>query len=272
MRFIRAQHATYGMDATQLPVILTYHSISEGRSPLQIAPRLFAEQMQWLHDNVRVGSLAETVGALIVGRPLPERTVVLTFDDGFLDFYSSASPVLRRLNLPATIFVLTGLCGKTNDWGGQDAAWLNRQSLLDWQQIAELARQGFHFGAHSVSHPMLPDIPIEEATREIADSKADLQQHTGQTIEFFAYPFGRWSSAVRAVVQERYRGACSTGAGAVWPDADPYALPRVDVHYLRRPGWFRRLFTSSFLTYVATRRLVRRLRRQPEGTYARIGS
>jgi peptidoglycan/xylan/chitin deacetylase (PgdA/CDA1 family) len=258
------------MDASHLPVILTYHSISEGRSPLQIAPGLFAEQMQWLHDNVRVAPLAEAVGALTDGRPLPERTVVLTFDDGFCDFYTSAAPVLRRLNLPATIFVLTGLCGKTNNWAGQDASWISQHALLDWQQVAELAQQGFQIGAHSISHPMLPALSAEEAKHEIADSKAELQERTRQTVDFFAYPFGRWSPTVRAVVQEHYRGACSTGAGVVQPDADPFALPRVDVHYLRRPAWFRTLFTPRFLTYVAGRRFVRRMRGQPEGVYARI--
>jgi len=257
------------MNAAQFPVILTYHSISEGDSPLQIAPSLFAEHMEWLHANVRVAPLAEVVSALTGHQPLPERTVVLTFDDGFADFYSSAAPVLRMLKLPATLFVLGGLCGKTSD-GGQETAGIMRRPLLDWPQAVELAQQGFEFGAHSMSHPVLPDLPPEKAKREITDSKAELQQRTGQPVDFFAYPFGRWSPAVRAVVQEHYRGACSTGAGVVQPDADPFALPRVDAHYLRRPGWFRRLFTASFLTYVAGRRFIRRIRRQPEGIYARI--
>ena len=258
------------MDAAQFPVILTYHSISDGGSPLQVAPSLFAEQMQWLHDNVRVAPLDEVVSALTERRPLPERTVALTFDDGFSDFYSSAAPVLRRLTLPATIFVLTGLCGKTNEWAGQDAGWINQHGLMNWQQVAELAAQGFQFGAHSIGHPKLPEVSAEEAKGEITGSKAELQQRTGQAIDFFAYPFGRWSPAVRAVVKQYYRGACSTGAGVVQADADPFALPRVDVHYLRRPAWFRALFTARFMIYLAGRRFVRRLRRQPEGIYAKI--
>jgi peptidoglycan/xylan/chitin deacetylase (PgdA/CDA1 family) len=258
------------MDAAAFPVILTYHSISEGRSPLQIGPSLFAEQMQWLHDNVRVVPLADVVSALVEGRPLAKRTVALTFDDGFSDFYTSAAPVLRRLNLPVTIFVLTGLCGKSNNWSGQDGGWINQHALLDWRQVAELAQQGFQFGAHSISHPVLSDLPLDEAKHEVADSKAELQDRTGQAVDFFAYPFGRWCPAVRSVVQGHYRGACSTGAGVIRPDADPFALPRVDVHYLRRPAWFRALFTARFLTYVAGRRFVRRMRRQPEGIYARV--
>ena len=258
------------MDAARFPVILTYHSISEGGSPLQIAPSLFAQQMEWLHANVQVAPLAEVAGALGDRRPLPERTVVLTFDDGFADFYISAAPVLRRLKLRATLFVLSGLCGKTSDGTRKETAGISRRPLLDWQQVAELAQLGFEFGAHSVSHPALPDLPAEEARREIADSKTELRQRTGQAVDFFAYPFGRWSPAVRAVVQEHYRGACSTGAGVVQPDADPFALPRVDVHYLRRPAWFRTLFTARFLTYVAGRRFIRRIRNQPEGVYARV--
>src|SRR5271166_5761982 len=110
------------MGAAQFPVILTYHSISGGDSPLQISPSLFTEQMEWLHANVRVAPLGEVVKALKDRKPLPERTVVLTFDDGFSDFYSSAAPVLRRLKLPATLFVLTGLCGQASDGPAQETA------------------------------------------------------------------------------------------------------------------------------------------------------
>jgi peptidoglycan/xylan/chitin deacetylase (PgdA/CDA1 family) len=257
------------MDAPHFPVILTYHSISEGDTPLQIAPGLFAEQMQWLHDNVHVAALAEVVGTLTDRKPLPERTVALTFDDGFADFHSAAAPVLRRLTVPATIFLPTGLCGKTTKWPGHEE-WVSQHPLLDWPQVTELAQQGFSFGSHSISHPVLPDLPEGEVKCEVADSKTDLNERTGQAVEFFAYPFGRWSPTVRAIAQQHYRGACSTGAGVVQPDADTFALPRVDVHYLRRPAWFRALFTARFLTYVAGRRFVRRMRGQPEGVYARI--
>ena len=180
-------------------------------------------------------------------------------------YYSSAAPVLRKLKLPATLFVLTGLSGKTSDGSGQETTGIIPRPLLDWQQVAELAQQGFELGAHSVSHPVLPDLPAETAKREITESKAELKERTGQAVDFFAYPYGQWSPAVRAVVQEHYRGACSTGAGVVQPDADPFVLPRVDVHYLRRPAWFRTLFTTRFLTYVAGRRFIRRIRNSRKG-------
>jgi len=257
------------MDPARFPAILTYHSIAEGDSPLEVAPGLFAEQMEWLHANVQVVTLGEVVHALTGHKPLPERTVALTFDDGYSDFYSSAAPVLRRLKFPATIFVPTAFCGASSGWPGQ-SAWVNPQPLLDWSQVAALAREGFSFGAHSITHPSLPALSSEEAKHEIGGSKTELEERTGQKVEFFAYPYGRWNPAVRAMVQEEYRGACSTGAGVVEPDADPFALPRVDVHYLRRPAAFRMLFTAPLLAYVATRRFIRRMRRQPEGYYARV--
>ena len=257
------------MDAAQFPVILTYHSISEGDSPLQISPSLFREQMEWLQANVWVGRLGEVVSALTDHQPLPERTVVLTFDDGFSDFYSAAAPVLRQLKFPATIFIPTGYCGRTNQWSGQ-ASWVKPQSLLDWPQVVELAMEGFDFGAHSVNHAPLDELAMEESEREIADSKVQLEERTARPVEFFAYPCGRWNPAVRALVQGQYRGACSTAAGAVEPDADPFALPRADAHYLRNPALFRTLFTAPFLAYLATRRLIRRVRRQPEGFYVKV--
>jgi peptidoglycan/xylan/chitin deacetylase (PgdA/CDA1 family) len=257
------------MDASHYPVILTYHSISEGDSPLRTSPSLFTEQMEWLRDHVRVAPLDDVVAALVGRTSLPERTVVLTFDDAFSDFYSAAAPVLRRLKLPATIFVTTGFCGKTNAWRGQ-ASWVKPQALLDWHQVMELAQDGFCFGAHSITHPALPDLSIADAQDQICTSKAQLEERTGRQVDFFAYPYGRWSPAVRNLVLAQYRGACSTAAGVVEPNADPFALPRADACYLRRPALFRTLFTAPFLTYVATRRLIRRIRRQPEGFYARV--
>lgn len=257
------------MGSSQFPVILTYHSVSQGDSALKISPALFTEQMEWLQANVRVATLAEVVSALAARRSLPERTVVLTFDDGFRDFYSSAAPVLRRLRLPATIFLPTGYCGRTNGWPGQPN-WVTEEALLDWGQVTELSREGFSFGGHSVNHPVLTLLSVEKAEQEIVGSKAQIQERTRQSVEFFAYPYGRWNPAVRNIVLRHYRAACATAAGVVQPNADPFALPRADANYVRHPALFRILFTAPFIAYLAGRRLIRRVRRQPEGFYPRI--
>jgi peptidoglycan/xylan/chitin deacetylase (PgdA/CDA1 family) len=257
------------MKPSQLPVILTFHSISEGDSPLNISPALFAEQMAWLKSNAHVRPLGEVVACLLEHRALPERTVVLTFDDGFRNFLGSAVPVLRRYDFRATIFLPSGYCGGTNSWPGQPD-WVQREELLSWPEIADLADRGFVFGAHTATHPMLPALSLAEAELEIQSSKVEIERHIQRSVEFFAYPFGSWNPAVRELVSKRFRAACSTGAGVIEPDAHPFALPRVDAHYVRNPYWFKKLFTRRFLTYLQTRRLIRRLRRQPEGLYARM--
>ncbi len=257
------------MSIAHNPVILTYHSIAEGLTPIEIPPLLFARQMEWLAENARVAPLADVVEALVARRPLPARTVVLTFDDGFADFFSAAAPVLQQHNFPATVFLPTGHCGRTNRWPGQPS-WVRVRPLMSWLQIAELAHQGIVFGAHSVSHPDLTAITLAELQKELSSSRSEIESHTHRAADFFCYPYGRWNESVRDAVRKTYRGACSTAAGVIEPDADPFALPRVDAHYVRNMSWFRKLFAGSFRAYVSARRLVRRLRGQPEGKYARV--
>ena len=259
------------MSAAQRPLILTYHSISDGDSPLKIAPKLFAQQMEWLHANVHTVPLGEIVAAIRAGKTLPYRTVVLTFDDGFRDFYLNAAPVLRRLKLPCTVFLASGYTGRTNAWPGQPA-WVKKEELLSWQEVSELDDDGFTFGAHTVNHPDLTALPISLAEREIVASKAQIEEYLGKPVEFFAYPYGRWNASLRELVGQHYRGACATAAAAVGPNSDLLALPRADVNYLRHPACFHRAFTSSFSAYLFARRLVRRLRGQPEGFISNLRS
>jgi peptidoglycan/xylan/chitin deacetylase (PgdA/CDA1 family) len=256
------------MSAAHKPLILTYHSISTGRPPLAVSPSLFAEQMEWLSQNARVVPLGVVTDLLKHHQPLPMRTVVLTFDDGYLDFYTDAAPHLRRYGFAATVFLPTAYCGQTNSWPGRPR-WVEEKSLLTWQQIKELAGQGVHFGAHSVTHRDMTSLSVWGAEQEMVESKREVERKSGQAVEFFCYPYGRWDPAVRNLVSRYFSGACSTAAGAVQPDADPFALPRVDAHYLRPPACFRSLFTRRFLGYLALRRTVRRLRKQPEGVYSK---
>ncbi len=246
--------------------ILTYHAIAEGRSPIRVAPALFAAQMEWLAKNARVAPLGEVVEAIVERRPLPARTVVLTFDDGFLDFHAAAAPVLRRLKLPATVFLPTAWLGKTNAWPGQPA-WVEPQPLMSWEQVRELAEQGIVFGGHSVSHPSLTDIPGAEMEREVRECRDAIESVTGRPCDFFCYPYGRWKDSVRTAVKRHYRGACSTIAAVAGANSDPFTLPRVDAHYVRSPALFRAMFSPLFRGYIGARRFIRRLRGQPEGGY-----
>ena len=224
--------------------------------------------MEWLSSHARVVPLAEIAAALQEKKPLPERAVVLTFDDGFADFHTEAAPVLLQKGLPATVFLPTSYCGRTNSWPGQPK-WVDLQPLMSWQQIRELAEQGINFGSHTVSHTNLTEAEAEVAEREIAESRKEIESRTGRAADYFCYPYGRWNALVRGIVSRHYQGACTTGAGLVEADADPFALPRVDAHYVRRSAVFASLFMRRFRSYITLRRWIRRIRGQPEGVYAR---
>ena len=257
-----------GMLVASNPIILTYHSISSGPSPLKIPPSLFAEQLEWLKVNAQLVPLEQIVAALAAQEPLPERAVALTFDDGFQDFYSDAAPLLRHYDFPATVFLPVQFCGRTNAWPGQPS-WVEKQPLMSWEQIQELAHQGIRFGAHGMTHRALTELTAEELESELAASKREITERTGHVAQFLCYPYGRWSPSVRAAAARHFAGACATSAGVVRADSDPYVLPRVDAHYVRTPALFRSLLTPGFPAYLALRRWVRRLRGQPEGYLAK---
>jgi len=247
------------MSAANSPLILTYHSISMGRPPLAVSPSLFAEQMEWLSQNARVVSLGVITDRLRQHAPLPRRAVVLTFDDGYRDFYTNAAPHLRRHGFPATVFLPTASCGQTNAWPGLPSG-VEERELLTWQQIKELAGQGTYFAPHGVTHQDMTLLSVADAEQEMVASKREIEEKIGRAVEFFCYPYGRWNPAIRNLVSKHFLAACSTVMEVVEPAADLFVLPRVDAYYLRAPGCFGSLFTRRFLAYLALRRIGRTLR------------
>jgi peptidoglycan/xylan/chitin deacetylase (PgdA/CDA1 family) len=236
--------------------ILTYHSISEGPPPLCFPPDVFAKQMHWLRQNARVLSLTDLTGSL-AGGSSPRRAVALTFDDGFRDFYDTAAPTLRRLGLPATVFLPAGYCGKKSDWDIHTGG----RPVLSWGQVRELAEQGFVFGSHGMSHTALAGRTDAELTHEVAESRRLMEEETGREIRFFCYPYGSHDAGARRAVSACYSGgACSSDLRGLGPGDDRYALPRIDIHYMRRPAIFRAVFTQRFRLYLFARRFIRNIR------------
>ncbi|MBM4286572.1 MAG: polysaccharide deacetylase family protein [Deltaproteobacteria bacterium] len=207
-------------------IILAYHSIApHGELPLSVKVEEFARQMQYFHEQGCQGcSLEEALASEDRGNG--ERRVVLTFDDGYGDNYANAFPVLARLGFTATIFVAVSFVGSRRTF-----PWHSRTSPrpLDWGEIAEMAQQGIVFGSHTLSHPDLTQIPVEDAWREIAQSKDILEQRLGLEVTSFSYPKGKLSREIQEMVQ----AAGYKQAVALRPPqgAAPgrFALPRLEV-------------------------------------------
>jgi len=212
--------------ATSLKVpVLMYHEIADVTttpSALAVAPETFADQLAYLRD---AGFTAVTAGALVKAlaggaRALPERPVVLTFDDGFRDFYSRALPLLKQYGHTATLFQTTG-------WVGIK---LGTRPMLNWPELSEIAEAGIEIGAHSHEHPELDRLSAAKLRDELDGPKRMLEEKLGLAVPGLAYPFGLWSGKARRAAREAgYTYALAIGNAMAKSGSDPFILPRLTV-------------------------------------------
>ncbi|HVF76689.1 MAG TPA: polysaccharide deacetylase family protein [Solirubrobacteraceae bacterium] len=207
--------------------ILFYHRVSPDRDPLAVTPARFAAQMDTLAaGGHRVVDLVDAAAMLERG-DVPDRTVVLNFDDGYLDVAENAVPVLEHHGFTATVFIVPGLID-----GEVTLDWYERQPpLMSWEDVARLdAGSPLRFGAHTVTHPNLLTVSDRQARDEIAGSKRIVEERLGRPVEAFCYPAGLFGDREAALVGEAgYRVAVSCEPGTNIPATDPHRLRRTQV-------------------------------------------
>jgi peptidoglycan/xylan/chitin deacetylase (PgdA/CDA1 family) len=209
--------------------------------------------MGWLHGRgYQCITLGEFSRRMITGQGFPDRSVVLTFDDGYQSFYTEVFPILQEVGFPATVFLIPGFCGKDNQWPGQPSS-IPKMNLLTWEQINEMARFGIEFGSHTSSHPRLDLLPDSALHDEVVLPKKILESRLGRGVTVFAYPYGRFTDQVKDLVSTYYEAACSTRLGLVTPVSDRYALERVEIKYISHPWVFHQLFNPTFPYYLSAR-------------------
>ncbi len=233
----RAREAGRVDRVIEVPVLM-YHSIgsparSRGYKRFVVAQRVFADQLDGL---LEAGMQTITAGQLAAaGRSgrvddLPDRAVVLTFDDSFADFASEALPALQERRMVATVFVPTAFIGRRAGW--LDDIGEGHRTHLDESYLRAVHAAGIEFGAHSHTHPQLDRLRSpEHLTYEVLRPRQDLEDVLGDRVTTFAYPFGYHSSAVRrAVADAGYLGAFRVDNARSRPfDDDLLALPRLTV-------------------------------------------
>jgi peptidoglycan/xylan/chitin deacetylase (PgdA/CDA1 family) len=220
-------------ESKQIPILM-YHSISKHATPkfkpFTVSPALLAEQMAYLHQrSYTTITVTQFVHARAQeGAALPERPVVLTFDDGFADFFTDALPVLQRYGFTATLYVTTAFINGTSHWLQREGE--AARSMLAWDQLTEITARGIECGSHSHSHPQLDVLPLSVAINEIVQSKEIIEQHLGQEVSSFAYPFGYHTAALRRQVQKAgYTSACAVKFAMCSESTDRFALTRLMV-------------------------------------------
>nr|NSL48335.1 polysaccharide deacetylase family protein [Dendrosporobacter quercicolus DSM 1736]SDM13474.1 Peptidoglycan/xylan/chitin deacetylase, PgdA/CDA1 family [Dendrosporobacter quercicolus] len=183
-----------------LPVLL-YHRVGPESDDLTVSTERFAEDMAYLaREGYHTISL-DQVGQQIRGAiKLPEKPVLITFDDGYLDNYTNAFPILQNFGLQASFYLITGMIGQ-----------VNRMSAA---QVREMQAAGMSFGSHTVTHRPLAGLTPNEAAAELNNSKTWLEQMLGREIAFTAYPCGSFSAqTLRLAAEAGYIGGFSTRSG-----------------------------------------------------------
>jgi peptidoglycan/xylan/chitin deacetylase (PgdA/CDA1 family) len=240
--------------------ILTFHALDDQSSVISFSPELFWSGIAKLYEKgYRTVSLLEAANFLGRGKPFPDRSFVITFDDGYESIYKEAFPVLQYYGLSATVFLTVGEKEVTNP--AYRLPSLNGRSMLSWPEIQEMTRGGIIFGAHTLNHPDLTRIPRERMEAEIRDSKKIIENTLGTPVSSFAYPYGRYNKSIQDLVQRHFACACSDKLGLMSVDSDPYALERVDAYYLRTDKLFDLIWTRAFPSYIQVRSIFRRIRR-----------
>ncbi len=243
--------------------ILTFHSVDERDSIISFPPRLFQRAMARLHESgYRTLNFPELIDYLKHGDPFPERSFLITFDDGYRSVYEQVFPILERYGFSATIFLAVGK--DSNSAESKRLPSMCERDMLSWREIREMHGYGLEFGAHTLTHPDLTRLPSNQVEYEIRDSKAVIEEALGVPVPSFAYPYGRYDDRCRDIVSRHFVCACSDRLGLVRPSSDSYAVERVDTYYLRSEKLFTSLFAGWFPYYVWARAVPRQFRRAVE--------
>jgi len=215
-------------------VVVAFHRVQEGchqSDTLTVDPRTFEGYCRFFQRYFRVVPLPELVAGLEAGRT-PRRELAITFDDGYRDNYENVMPILEKLSLPATFFIVS-------QWIGTDVVpfWDRHLGVqhpwMTWDHVKTLKHKGFDIGSHTRTHVNLGTISERVAREEVAGARADLEAALGARVESFAYPFGgqdNITDANRAVVKAAgFRCCCSGFGGTITSKTDPFHVPRVPV-------------------------------------------
>ncbi len=217
---------------TRGTAILMYHAFGEKDEPASrfiVPARRFERHLRRLSRRGQaVLRLEEFAAARREGRIAPAGAVVITIDDGYADNRKVGLPLLRRAGFPATVFAVSARIGGVADWNG--AGELAGRPLLDLDGLRALQESRVSVGAHTRTHPRLPELEQQALVEEIDGSRTELHKRLGAPIDAFSYPYGRVSEdAVAAVADAGFVCACGIERGLNYPGTPLLELRRVPV-------------------------------------------
>lgn len=261
--------------------ILLYHHVSPDR---EITPEVLEAQLHFLaNEGYQAVALADLLEHMAGRRALPDRGFVVTFDDGYADNWLHAFPVLEKLKIPTTIYLVTDRITDAKDprpfHQAIDTVHQEREAagFLSWSEVRRMAESGLvSFGSHTCSHREFKRrTPYKNLVEELRDSKQAVESHAGIPCLDLAWPWGDYEDDWLPQVQAAgYRSAASTLAGANTRGSNPLVLRRLSIRHAGTGGlssrmlWSRHAWSAALVgpVYGLDRRLKRWL--QKESPYA----
>jgi peptidoglycan/xylan/chitin deacetylase (PgdA/CDA1 family) len=252
----------------RLPILM-YHSLSDNPEndvpayyKTSTDPLIFRQQMRFLAaEGYKTMDLMQVIERLQNDWPFPEKTVAITFDDGLKDFYVHGFPVLKELGFEATVFLPTAFIG-------DDRRSFKNSECLTWSEVREMSQAGVAFGSHTINHPQLKELPRHEVERELAGSKARIEQELGKSMSLFSYPYAfpqenrSFARDFRQLlIQTGYACCVTTELGRVRAGDDPYRLKRLPANSLDDPALFRAKLEGGYDWLAVPQALLKKFKR-----------
>jgi peptidoglycan/xylan/chitin deacetylase (PgdA/CDA1 family) len=225
---------------------LVYHIINRAISDKNaISEEAFEAQLRYMHEEgYTTLSLPEAIDILDSKRQAPPRSILLTFDDGYVDNLYVAIPFLQRYGMSATLFVISAYVGQSNRWNPKACYDVNH---LNWEELSRWLQEGCAIGGHTHTHHCMTRLTAQEVQDAVEVNKAMLEDNLSINIRAFAYPYGAYNALAQKVVSENYELAFAVDNGGIGVDADRYALHRLSIS----PKWSVRDFAKRVEHLVA---------------------
>ena len=222
--------------------ILEYHMVDEYDTEdaylYNVPPDEFAAQLDYLQaEGYTTISLLDYLRAAKGKQALPDKPVILTFDDGYADNYTTALPMLEARGMKATVFMVT------NDIGQED--------YLTWSQLRDMQERGIEIGSHTANHVPLTELSLPESQEELRLSKLLLEWNGILTVYTFSYPNGKYNKDILLLLaDDEYLAAVTGDCGLNTFATDPYLLQRINIPHPKAGLWeFRiRLWKAAIWT------------------------
>jgi peptidoglycan/xylan/chitin deacetylase (PgdA/CDA1 family) len=238
------------------PRILIYHQVGAGSGrQMDLSPEMFRGHVKWLLDHGRIVGFGDALSG--ADDPESNRRFVLTFDDGYADFYENGFPLLAEQGIPFTLYLTSGHIETGDLLHPGDRP-------LTWDQVDEMLASGLvTLGAHTHTHPDLRGMSVDRVEQEIGESNRLIELRTGQTPRHFAYPKGYWDEGAETVIRDQYQTAVLGAGSPVNSGTDLHRISRVPVQQSDGHYFFTRKVARGMRLEERVRSLVKGYRNPP---------